>query len=49
MTRWLYALAWSKRLKGRRVVRVLGWRTALLDAEGQRRVVSWRVSWWDGI
>lgn len=49
MKKKLFTLFWKSRLKGRRVVVVLGWRTALVEDPLTKRVkrVCFRVNWID--
>jgi hypothetical protein len=39
-TRFLWATLWSKWLDGDKVVKVKGWRTAIVDGRGNRRTIS---------
>lgn len=44
--KWVFAKIWKKQLAGMKVVKVAGWRSAVVDIAGQGRQRIWFCFWW---
>ena len=43
---WLFSKFWRKRLEGRKVIKVKGWRTALVDTTSDRMTTTFMIKIW---